>query len=422
MARRFKHTNTRVLTSNGGYRCCTVPNFRLYFVSFILIIFMGPVLYAVPYLSMSFRKKEMTSPEVFIDVRPSYDWKNKSTYDNTVNWKSIHYYNPPGWLKTDLFNSCDHPCYLTTGKHISQLDKDTAIIFHAPDIMTFPQEKPLGQIWIFHSMESPKNHHNVWASWEYLFNWTLGYRRDADIFSPYSMFVTKKRNSSLFDMKRKQQTTAYDITSKAWKAKLNDAVWFVSKCKTSSMRQQYGLRLGRYIDIDTFGECGKFLCWRRLKSLCEKFMKKWYKFYLSFENSLCKDYITEKSFNLYSHNTDLIPVTRSGANVSLYLPTGSYVTTSNFVSIQSLGSHLNTISSDYDLFSNYFKWKRFYTSKDMIDSEDAFCELCRRLHVADHSTKYHRLYGSIHAWLVGSVNSPMCTDTVTDIFNITSHA
>ncbi|XP_033727526.1 alpha-(1,3)-fucosyltransferase C-like [Pecten maximus] len=380
----------------------------------MLILFMGPVMYALPYLSMHFRKKAMTSPEVVIDVlsdAPLHDWRNRSLNVGTVKWKHVHYYNLPGWLKTtNLFNSCANPCFLTTGKHLPQQDADTAIIFHAPDIMKMPEKKADGQIWIIHSMESPKNHHDVWGSWNNLINWTIGYRRDADIFSPYSVFTPKKKNGSFSD------TTNNFIANKAWKAKLHEAVWFVSKCKTSSMRHDYASRLRRYVNIDIFGECGKFLCWRHLKNICQTFMNKWYKFYVSFENSLCRDYITEKSFSLYRQNLDLIPVTRSGANASLYLPPGSYVTTSDFFTIESLGTHLNRISRDFDIFYEHFKWKRHYTSVDMINSEDVFCELCRRLHETDHSTKYHRLYGSIETWLTGNDNFPICADVVDDIF------
>ncbi|XP_060068152.1 alpha-(1,3)-fucosyltransferase C-like [Ylistrum balloti] len=423
MARRSTNKRNPVTTPSRPFRCCISLNFRLYFCGFALVLFMGPVMYAVPYMSMRFRKNEMTSPEVIINIhadKPAYAFRENFTQNSTVYRKRVHYYNVPGWLPTQkLFKNCDHQCFLTTGTNIAYLDSETAIIFHAPSITTIPKEKAVGQIWIIHSMESPKNHHDIWGSWGNLINWTLGYRRDSDILSPYSMFTPKNSNK---DLKGKDRITGSDvITKKAWNAKIHDAVWFVSKCKASSMRQQYATRLSRFIDIDIFGECGKFQCYRHYKSLCQRYMKKWYKFYLSFENSLCRDYITEKSFNVFTHNLDLIPVTRSGANESIYLPPGSYVTTNDFNAIQALGTRLNEVSNHLDNFEKYLQWKRFYSSSDMIDSEEPFCELCRRLHETDRSTKHHRLYGSIETWLNGNDDYPMCHGVVNDIANITDH-
>ncbi|XP_069106752.1 alpha-(1,3)-fucosyltransferase C-like isoform X2 [Argopecten irradians] len=387
---------------------------------------MGPVMYALPYLSMQFRKNVMTSPEVVIAVNseiPSQHRNNRSILGDTVNPKHVHYYNVPGWMKTDnMFTSCDYPCTLTTGYDIAHLGSDTAIVFHAPDIMTIPAKKATGQIWVIHSMESPRNHHQVWGSWNDLVNWTLGYRRDADIFSPYAIFTQKIKSGSSKDLDEAGKNGLKQfISRKAWKAKVLKGVWFVSKCREPSLRDDYAIRLQRFMDVHIFGECGQLFCWRRLKSLCRNYMKKWYKFYLSFENSLCRDYITEKSFNLYTHNLDLVPVIRNGANASLYLPPGSYVTTNDFRSIKSLGTYLNSMSKDYKKFNRLFQWKNHYTSSDMIDSNVAFCELCRRLHETDKNTKYHRLYHSIQAWLTGNDILPVCTNVVRDVFNITDN-
>ena len=48
----------------------------------------------------------------------------------------------------------------------------------------------------------------------------------------------------------------------------------------------------RYISVDTYGQCGELKC----DSCCFQTLQKDYKFYLAFENSNCRDYITEKLF------------------------------------------------------------------------------------------------------------------------------
>ena len=49
-----------------------------------------------------------------------------------------------------------------------------------------------------------------------------------------------------------------------------------------------------YMQVDTYGACGKSRCAKYRKQDCFEMLERDYKFYLSFENSNCDDYITEK--------------------------------------------------------------------------------------------------------------------------------
>jgi len=68
----------------------------------------------------------------------------------------------------------------------------------------------------------------------------------------------------------------------------------VSNCKNINGRRLYAWELGKYIDVDIYGDCPHSLsCPRSEKDRCLAMIKQDYKFYLSFENSNCVGYITE---------------------------------------------------------------------------------------------------------------------------------
>ena len=55
-------------------------------------------------------------------------------------------------------------------------------------------------------------------------------------------------------------------------------------------------------------------------------------FYLAFENSLCRDYITEKFWKVLSYN--VVPVVLNGVNMTKVAPPHSYIDIKDFDSVE----------------------------------------------------------------------------------------
>ena len=64
--------------------------------------------------------------------------------------------------------------------------------------------------------------------------------------------------------------------------------WMVGNCGAQP-RMAFVQNLKKYIKVDIFGDCSGKRCSNPPSDCLKKF-----KFYLSFENALCEDYITEK--------------------------------------------------------------------------------------------------------------------------------
>ena len=66
-----------------------------------------------------------------------------------------------------------------------------------------------------------------------------------------------------------------------------------------------------------------------------------------FENAICKDYITEKTFNALKLNT--IPIVLGGVNYRAELPPGSFINAAQFVSPQ-YNKHTIKLSPRWKLY------------------------------------------------------------------------
>ena len=85
-----------------------------------------------------------------------------------------------------------------------------------------------------------------------------------------------------------------------------------------------------YIDIDIYGSnsCSKLKC----SGNCMEMVNTTYKFYLSFENALCKEYITEKFWKVLPYN--VIPIVLNGVDMSTLAPYHSYIDIKDFPSFE----------------------------------------------------------------------------------------
>ena len=130
---------------------------------------------------------------------------------------------------------------------------------------------------------------------------------------------------------------------------------------------RYVKLLQRFIKVDIYGDCGPLSCGKNrnmghLYSLqqdpCFDLVNRNYRFYLSFENALCRDYITEKAFNSLKLNT--IPVVLGGSDYQNILPPGSFINARDFYSPEHLANYLYKVLNNSTLHDSYFQWRPYY--------------------------------------------------------------
>jgi alpha-1,3-fucosyltransferase len=96
-----------------------------------------------------------------------------------------------------------------------------------------------------------------------------------------------------------------------------------------------------------------------------------YKFYLSFENAMCEDYVTEKLWKVINHT--VVPVVLGGANYSKIVPQKSVINALDFESPQKLAEYLQYLDKNATAYAEYFEWKLYFRAR--IDYGRVFCQV-----------------------------------------------
>jgi len=311
------------------------------------------------------------------------------TFTDNIKKHVIVLFNPVDWFNVEMFNptlsnNCSYRnCRLTSDR--TNLRNQSAIIYLLTAAPTLPEKPPLSpternpdQAWIFAWLESPVHHTGgrtryQSAPWRDTVNWTMEYTYDADLFLPYGRL--------------EKRTTPVEKDYRAiFLRKTKMVAWVASNCHTSSKRELYVQELKKYnISVDIYGHCGgKWVD----RNDVRKVINNDYKFYLSFENSFCKDYITEKFFSYFQ--LDVVVVTRGGGNYSRILSNDSFINTADFKTVKDLAMHLSTVGANEERYIDYLRNKDKFDASDQIGARfESMCDLCDKINNLDSNRKVY---------------------------------
>ena len=299
---------------------------------------------------------------------------------------------------------------------IDKFNESDVVIFFAQFIYDLPNHRFPNQRFVFYQMESTVHSYakplkDMRIRYNY-FNWTMTHRLDSDIVQRdiYGAIVPKANAhlpdiypESLYSMndggggRSRRQTKPSPLylrrpksDSDVWRGKTKLVAWFASHCPTPIRREEYVRQLSQYVQVDVYGKCGNMTtCGNDEK--CLQMLRTDYKFYLSFENSWCPDYVTEKFYRPLLYDT--VPIVLGGVDYDQFAPPHSYINAFDFPSAKELAEYLHLLDRNEDLYARYFDWKRHY--EVALPANDGWCDLCKMANDANQPIK---VYPDIQQW------------------------
>uniref|UniRef100_A0A3Q1BFU6 Fucosyltransferase n=1 Tax=Amphiprion ocellaris TaxID=80972 RepID=A0A3Q1BFU6_AMPOC len=293
------------------------------------------------------------------------------------HWPFGHSYRLSGDKCLTMFN-ISH-CSLTD--NTSTFSTADVVVFHHQELsrglssLPLHLDRPASQHWVWLSMEPPVNNANL-SRFNGLFNWTMSYRRDADIFIPYGKTIMKRD----------------DLGFQAVSNRSCLVSWVVSKYRPQQARAGIYESLKKYIPIEVYGKWNKKpLSDKKLLPTIAKCL-----FYLSFENSEAKDYITEKLWR-NAFQAGVIPVVLgpSRATYEAVAPPHSFIHVADFKHTADLATYLKHVIADRQTYEMYFKWHRTHRIKTYTDWRERLCQIC----VKYPNLPVNKVYQDLERWV-----------------------
>ncbi|CAI5446807.1 unnamed protein product [Caenorhabditis angaria] len=279
-------------------------------------------------------------------------------------------------------------CGITRRK--PDFEKADAVVFHARDYSYwksrwFFSNRNFTIPYIIWTMESPISEQNFPSS----MNLTMSYDRNSDIHFPYGNFRRHQKSGEnleeIWKMKRKSAESGAEIA------------WMVSNCETENRRMEIVQKLMKLgLKIDIFGKCGippKKCSISEATSKCEFDLISPYKFYISIENSNCKDYITEK-FWRNIRNRFVVPIV---LGKQLYLNAGipekSFIALDDFENLERFKNFIEDMAENKTKYLEFHEWRNEFEIDDVLgegSDNHGFCKLCQDLRSKKYSKSYSK--------------------------------
>ena len=262
-------------------------------------------------------------------------------------------------------------CELTNDRR--RINESALVLFHLRNrIDELPKAvRPAWQRWVHVDVESPVHCHLCEdAKYENVFNYSSYYSKDSDYTSVYL------GDSGIYW----EENQHFDLYRDFQASKSKFAASLISNCNTVSMRSEYLKELQRFVNVDIYGKCG-IEC--PLSLDCRQFIADTYLFFLVFENSICRDYITEKFFYTLRH--DVIPVVLGGGDYEYYVPKSGFINAIDFETPARLAEYLRYLAANKTAYNDYFKWKKYLKYDPDHPNMSFLCEMCIQLNLEDHT-------------------------------------
>ncbi|XP_060902812.1 alpha-(1,3)-fucosyltransferase 4-like [Labrus mixtus] len=249
---------------------------------------------------------------------------------------------------------------------------DAVIIHHwavASGAVHLPKEpRPGAQKWIWMNYESP-THTPRLLRFDGVFNLTLTYRADSDIYLPYGNLVPTI-NRSL----KNNFTQPLHAPARSQLLRPRLLAWVISNWSESQARVAFYHKLRRYIRVDVFGRAGRPL--PRGRGSVVRMLGQ-YQFYLALENSQHTDYITEKLWNAVLAGAIPVVLGPSRQNYERFLPPEAFIHVGDFPTVRALAQYLRRLSRDPTRLRRHLDWRDGYSLHQTSFWAEHYCAACR---------------------------------------------
>ncbi|XP_055881481.1 alpha-(1,3)-fucosyltransferase C-like [Biomphalaria glabrata] len=332
-------------------------------------------------------------PGEFIQKLPERVIRPNSEVKRILRWTG--FFDDVTWEDTDdsYFKPCKvKKCTMTNDRTL--FDQSDALLFHVGALWNFwkgirmPSKRHAYQTWILHNLEPPPKVPLNLIPFYGVFNWTAWYRRDSDVPVSYGGYTSLSLPPSI----------KFNKSLKTNWAKENNrfSAWMSSNCFDYNRRQLVIKELKSYLgqDLDLYGKCGGKKC---PETICYDTLSN-YKFFFTFENCNCKDYITEKFWAALLRRQ--VPVVFGGSSSLDYAkiaPPHSYIRVKDFKDVKSLVDYLRYLDQNETAYNEYLDWTVDHDVYSELPARRKWwCDLCEALH---NKSKPAQVYTDISGWM-----------------------